>query len=109
MVELVGLVVHVVDGDGDQVLVAVVVAPVDGAGRESDDVALSDAVDLLVRLPRSLLLLPLLASERLLPAVGVERLRAPGESHTDESLTYTTSLSIYIILIIYYFHIPSHF
>ena len=56
MVELVALVVEIVDRDGNQVLAAVVVAPVDCARREGDDVTAADAMHLLVQVS----LLPLL-------------------------------------------------
>lgn len=84
VVELVALVVEIVDGDGDQVLAAVVVAPVDCAGREGDDVTAADAVHLLVQVS----LFPLLRGW-LFAAAGLVCLGAAREDDADESLTCT--------------------
>lgn len=86
LVELVGLMVKVVDGDGDQVFVSVVVAPVDRARGECDDVAAADAVHLLMRVSAELLssFLALVGSLSLSAVVG---LSAPRKDYADESLT----------------------
>lgn len=48
LIQLVFLVVDVVEVNSDEFLIAVVVGPVDHSCRNSDDVSLSDAADLLV-------------------------------------------------------------
>lgn len=48
LIELVGLVVKVGDGDGDELLIAIIEAPMGYTRREGHDVAAANPVDLLV-------------------------------------------------------------
>lgn len=51
LIELVGLVVKVGDGDRDELLIAIIEAPMGYTRRESHDVTAADPADLLVLVP----------------------------------------------------------
>lgn len=59
LVELVSLVAEVIDSDEDELLIAVVVGPVDGTRRDGQEVAFTEAVDLLVEVSPAKLAPPL--------------------------------------------------
>ncbi|CAL5432661.1 unnamed protein product [Camellia sinensis] len=82
LIKLVRLVVEVVDGDGDEDLVAVVVAPMVNTGRKGDDVTTSNASDLLVIVSSAAASLFLfLFSSSLLALLRLECLCTPWECY----------------------------
>lgn len=93
LVELVSLVIEVDHGDSHKLFVTIVVAPVDSARRDDDDIAAADPVDLLVEVsaltpaPPSLLLPSLPASRRYVThgSLGLVGLSAAREGDSENA------------------------